>query len=235
MPNLSIKDVPEAWAEALRQRAARNHRSLQGELMAHRRTGREAGNGIDPLRPWTPPNLARRASSGTTHAAGPSCNGGGKPSNRSLPSSVRADTRQPTARPLGVDIIREDTGFTMSSAPPQLYVAEPPAGYLVLPPLVVDCSVMVAAMFEEPARDQAIALMSGKLLFAPGLLVHEMVNVAAKKLRAGSPTATSGRLWRTSPPKPSSFAPPIRRSNSNSPCATTSAATTPPTCGSPPS
>jgi plasmid stability protein len=33
MSNLSIKDVPEAWAEALRQRAARNHRSLQGELM----------------------------------------------------------------------------------------------------------------------------------------------------------------------------------------------------------
>ena len=78
----------------------------------------------------------------------------------------------------------------MSSAHPQLYVAEPPASYLVLPPLVVDCSVMVAAMFEEPARDQAIALMSGKLLFAPGLLVHEMVNVAARKLRAGSPSAT---------------------------------------------
>lgn len=34
MPNLSIKDVPEAWAEALRQRAIRHHRSLQGELMA---------------------------------------------------------------------------------------------------------------------------------------------------------------------------------------------------------
>ncbi len=34
MPNLSIKDVPEALAEQLRQRAARNHRSLQGELMA---------------------------------------------------------------------------------------------------------------------------------------------------------------------------------------------------------
>ena len=34
MSNLSIKDVPEAWAEALRQRAMRNHRSLQGELMA---------------------------------------------------------------------------------------------------------------------------------------------------------------------------------------------------------
>ena len=34
MPNLSIKDVPEPLAQALRERAARNHRSLQGELMA---------------------------------------------------------------------------------------------------------------------------------------------------------------------------------------------------------
>lgn len=32
--NLSIKGVPDALAETLRQRAARNHRSLQGELMA---------------------------------------------------------------------------------------------------------------------------------------------------------------------------------------------------------
>jgi plasmid stability protein len=32
--NLSIKSVPAALAERLRQRAARNHRSLQGELMA---------------------------------------------------------------------------------------------------------------------------------------------------------------------------------------------------------
>jgi plasmid stability protein len=34
MATLSIKDVPEDWAEALRQRAASNHRSLQGELTA---------------------------------------------------------------------------------------------------------------------------------------------------------------------------------------------------------
>jgi plasmid stability protein len=34
MPNIQIKDVPEAWAENLRRRASRNHRSLQGELMA---------------------------------------------------------------------------------------------------------------------------------------------------------------------------------------------------------
>ena len=33
MANISIKDVPDAWAESLRQRAARNHRFLQGEPM----------------------------------------------------------------------------------------------------------------------------------------------------------------------------------------------------------
>lgn len=32
--NLSIKDVPEGLAQRLRERAARHHRSLQGELMA---------------------------------------------------------------------------------------------------------------------------------------------------------------------------------------------------------
>lgn len=34
MPNLSIKNVPQTVVEKLRQRAATNHRSLQGELMA---------------------------------------------------------------------------------------------------------------------------------------------------------------------------------------------------------
>lgn len=32
--NLSIKNVPDAVAEAIRARAEQNHRSLQGELMA---------------------------------------------------------------------------------------------------------------------------------------------------------------------------------------------------------
>jgi plasmid stability protein len=32
--NLSIKNVPDRLAERLRRRAARSHRSLQGELMA---------------------------------------------------------------------------------------------------------------------------------------------------------------------------------------------------------
>lgn len=32
--SLSVKDVPDHVAERLRRRAARNHRSLQGELLA---------------------------------------------------------------------------------------------------------------------------------------------------------------------------------------------------------
>ena len=53
MPNLSIKDVPEALAEALRQRAARNHRSLQGELMAivEQAANESAAQGLAPPAP----------------------------------------------------------------------------------------------------------------------------------------------------------------------------------------
>jgi plasmid stability protein len=44
--NLSIKEVPDEVAQRLRARAARNHRSLQGELMAiveQAARGEEAG------------------------------------------------------------------------------------------------------------------------------------------------------------------------------------------------
>lgn len=34
MPNLSIKNVPDDLLSKLRERAARHHRSIQGELMA---------------------------------------------------------------------------------------------------------------------------------------------------------------------------------------------------------
>ena len=50
MSNLSIKDVPEAWAESLRQRAARNHRSLQGELMAIIERAVTAGGDVEAFR-----------------------------------------------------------------------------------------------------------------------------------------------------------------------------------------
>lgn len=43
--NLSVKAVPEAVADRLRRRAARNHRSLQGELLAILTQAAEAPDG----------------------------------------------------------------------------------------------------------------------------------------------------------------------------------------------
>ena len=73
----------------------------------------------------------------------------------------------------------------MSSGHPVLYVAEPPASYLARAPLVVDCSVLVAVLFEEETYERAVELIIGKTLFAPNLLSHETVNVALKKRRLG--------------------------------------------------
>ena len=61
MANLSIKDVPEAWTEALRQRAARNHRSLQGELMAMVEVMvQEAPNAVHLTAAPSPPHLGQK-------------------------------------------------------------------------------------------------------------------------------------------------------------------------------
>jgi len=57
------------------------------------------------------------------------------------------------------------------------------------PPLVVDCSVLSASLFEEEARDKALSLLSGKTLHAPYLLDHEIISVALKKGRLGWPQA----------------------------------------------
>ncbi len=46
---LSVKNVPEKLAERLRQRAARNHRSLQGELMAILEDAARPGLNVDEL------------------------------------------------------------------------------------------------------------------------------------------------------------------------------------------
>ena len=74
-------------------------------------------------------------------------------------------------------------------AAPVLHVAEPPAAYLGRPPLVVDCSVLSAALFEEETRGEALRILVGKTLHAPFLLDSEIVSVAAKKNRAGLPEA----------------------------------------------
>jgi predicted nucleic acid-binding protein len=77
------------------------------------------------------------------------------------------------------------TGKAVRDMP--LFLAEPPAVYAVRPPLVVDCSVLSAVLFEEPMRDDALRQMVGRTLHAPTLLDHELANVAIKKQRQNWP------------------------------------------------
>ena len=81
------------------------------------------------------------------------------------------------------------------SAGIKLYVAEPPAAYRVLPPLTVDCSILAAALFREPALEmQAREVMRRCKLHAPELLVYEIANVALKKSAAVDRHALHGVL-----------------------------------------
>lgn len=94
MPNLSIKDVPDAWAQALRERAARNHRSLQGELMAMIQSAVETG----PLPPATSAKLLTGRRQGWKTV-------------EQIAAEIRAnphDAKLCNELPRGVDIIRED-------------------------------------------------------------------------------------------------------------------------------
>jgi predicted nucleic acid-binding protein len=64
---------------------------------------------------------------------------------------------------------------------PELIVAEVRGRYAARPPLVVDCSVVAAILFDEPNRETAAQALAGKELFAPELLADELVSVAVKK------------------------------------------------------
>ena len=68
-----------------------------------------------------------------------------------------------------------------------LHVAEPPPAWLGRPPLVVDCGVLVASLFQEPQCEEALRAMTGKTLHAPFLLDSEIAHVAARKVRGGIP------------------------------------------------
>lgn len=93
--NLSIKDVPDEVAERLRARAARNYRSLQGELMA---IVEQASRGEEPAVPAGEP----------VTRFGPGWQRGTK-SIEQIAAEHRRLHPQPVRRgPLAVDIIRED-------------------------------------------------------------------------------------------------------------------------------
>jgi len=76
--------------------------------------------------------------------------------------------------------------LTLSSEPRTLFVAEPPAQYLIRPPIVIDCSVLAGLVFEESWQLQAIEKIQGRTLNAPYLLQTEIASVALKKYKKGS-------------------------------------------------
>jgi plasmid stability protein len=112
--NLSIKSVPESLAEALRARAERNHRSLQGELMA---IIEQAVN--EPARPsaWSAPAVNPQATDieprgprivGYDRRGFPIVKVGWKTPDE-LIADITARGQAPVLnQPLGRDIIRED-------------------------------------------------------------------------------------------------------------------------------
>lgn len=71
----------------------------------------------------------------------------------------------------------------MKAVARKLHVAEPPAAYLVRPPIVVDCSAVCGILFDEPWRGEAVSRIAGKTLYAPYLLDHEVISVTLKKQR----------------------------------------------------
>jgi predicted nucleic acid-binding protein len=69
--------------------------------------------------------------------------------------------------------------------PGGLIVAEPRASYATRLPLVADCSALASLLFDEPERAESLQAMTGRDLFAPDLIDHELVSVAVRKSRLG--------------------------------------------------
>ncbi len=95
--NLSIKGVSEELAERLRVRAQRNHRSLQGELMA---IIESAASEVAPQTPWPGLAAARQRLAG---------NRGGSKTVEQIAAEHRALYPEPFHDlPRSVDLIRAD-------------------------------------------------------------------------------------------------------------------------------
>jgi predicted nucleic acid-binding protein len=77
------------------------------------------------------------------------------------------------------------------ASPRVLFVAEPALAWIARPPAVVDCSVLAAVLWAEPAADEAFAQLRGRNLHAPTLIEYELANVARSKCRSGVPEAAA--------------------------------------------
>ena len=83
----------------------------------------------------------------------------------------------------------------MSATGSTLFVAEPPAHYLIQPPVVVDCSTLAGLIFHEPLHALALDGLRGPALRAAALLRSEPARSPGKKHRANrADIATDGLL-----------------------------------------
>jgi predicted nucleic acid-binding protein len=80
------------------------------------------------------------------------------------------------------------------NSPTSLHIAEPPAQYLLRPPIVIDCSVIAGILFQEEWRVLGEQRIAQRDLHAPFLLQAEFANVAVKKSRQGAALAASEGL-----------------------------------------
>lgn len=80
--------------------------------------------------------------------------------------------------------------------PMELIVAEPPMAYRVSPPIVIDCNMICAVLFQEAERAQAEARLAGRQLNAPSLLDYEVASVAQKKAQQGGAVLVGHALAR---------------------------------------
>ena len=111
MATLSIKDVPEQWAEALRQRAARNHRSLQGELMSLvEQAIVDLPAGLGSPAPSTPSGASPSAGQvvGFDRLGHPITRRGTKTIEEIYAEHIKRFPEPFTEGPMSVDIVRQD-------------------------------------------------------------------------------------------------------------------------------
>lgn len=100
MPTLSIKNVPENVLSRLRERAARNHRSIQGELMAL------LAAAVQPATEESKPVAGARPLSAL---AGPLASRSGTRRIEDIAAEHRQRQKRPLKQaPLAVELIRAD-------------------------------------------------------------------------------------------------------------------------------
>jgi predicted nucleic acid-binding protein len=75
----------------------------------------------------------------------------------------------------------------------RVLLAQPAAALRGRHPVVVDCGVLAAVLFDEPERDAALRALTGAALHAPWLIDFEIASAAAHKARSGlAETAAQG-------------------------------------------